>query len=85
MMADPAIIAVAAFAGIAMGWAHFATLSRVTALLMAGRIAGVGLQVARLAVLTAFLWFCAKGGWPVLLAGALGVLTGRALVLRRFV
>jgi hypothetical protein len=84
MMADSAIMAAAALAGIAMGWVHFVTLTRVTAMLLAGRIAGVGLQMARFALLGAFLWLCAKGGWPVLLAGASGVLAGRALVLRRF-
>jgi hypothetical protein len=84
MMADPAIIAAAALSGIAMGWVHFVTLTRVTAMLVAGRIAGVGLQMARFALLGAFLWLCAKGGWPVLLAGAFGVLAGRALVLWRF-
>lgn len=73
----------AVLAGIVMGWVHFASLSRVTDLLVAGRIAGVGLQVARFAVLGAFLWTCTQGGWPVLVAGALGVLAGRALVLRR--
>jgi hypothetical protein len=82
MTPDLALLAVATFAGIAMGCIHFVTLSRVTDLLLAGRIAGVGLQVARFALLGGFLWLCAKGGWPVLLAGALGVLAGRTLVLR---
>ena len=74
---------VAALAGTAAGWFHFISLSRVADLLVAVRIAGVGLQVARFVVLGMFLWLCAKGGWPVLLAGAAGVMAGRALVLRR--
>ncbi|GHF60556.1 N-ATPase subunit AtpR [Seohaeicola zhoushanensis] len=86
MTADPTFLAVmlaAALAGIAMGMFHFASLQRVTRLLVAGRPAAVGLQVARFALLGVFLWLCAKSGWPVLLAGALGVLAGRAYVLRR--
>lgn len=73
----------AAATGIAVGWFHFWSLSRVTDLLVAGRLSGVGLQVARFALLVAFLWLCAKAGWIVLLAGAVGILTGRTLVLRR--
>lgn len=86
MTPDPATlgaIAAAALAGTAVGWFHFASLSRVTDLLLAGRLAGVGLQVARFALLGGFLWICSRGGWPVLLAGALGLLAGRTLVLRR--
>lgn len=86
MTPDPEIllaVPVAAFAGTAAGWFHFASLARVTDLLVRGRIAGVGLQLARFALLAAVLWLCAKAGWVALLAGAAGVLAGRALVLRR--
>lgn len=73
----------AALAGTIAGWVHFASLARVTDLLIAGRIAGVGLQAGRFVLLGGFLWLCAQGGWIVLLSGAVGILAGRTLVLRR--
>lgn len=74
---------VAAPAGLALGWFHFATLARVSELLVAGRLVGIGLQLARFALLTAFLWLCARQGWPALAGGGAGIMAGRALALRR--
>lgn len=73
----------AALAGAGAGWAHFASLGRVADLLVAGRMAAVGLQLVRLAALAAFLWLCTRGGAAVLAAGAAGIFAGRALALRR--
>lgn len=77
----PAALAAAA-AGAAAGWLHFATLPRVVALLLAGRLAGALLQLERFVVLACVLAICAWGGASPLLAGAAGALAGRALVLR---
>lgn len=73
----------AAFAGFALGWIHFASLSRVADLFVAGRLSAVALQVARLAALGAFFWIGAQQGAVTLIAGAAGVLAARQLVLRR--
>ncbi|MEQ9462452.1 MAG: hypothetical protein RJQ10_02230 [Haliea sp.] len=73
----------AALAGTLAGWIHFTSLARVTDLLVAGRIQGVGLQLGRFVLLGVFLWICAQGGWVVLVAAAVGILAGRTLVLRR--
>ncbi len=69
-------------AGGGMGWLHFSTLHRVAGMLLAGDWRAVVEQLARLLVLTAFLVLCVKAGGLVLIAGAVGVLAGRALVLR---
>lgn len=73
----------AALAGLGLGWAHFASLQHIARMITAGRISAVGLQVARFAVLAGALWLFAQGGAVVLLAGAAGILTGRAIVMRR--
>jgi hypothetical protein len=75
----------AAALGIAMGVLHFATLERVTRLYLKGGSVGqaVALQVARLGLVTAFFVGLALLGAKPLLAGALGLLIGRAIVLRR--
>lgn len=72
----------AALAGFGLGWLHFASLSRVADLFVAGHMRAVALQLARLAVLAGFLVLCAQGGAAVLVAGAAGVLAARARVLR---
>lgn len=78
-----ALALAAALGGALAGWLHFASLHRVADLFVAGRLAAVWLQLARLALLVAFLALCARGGAVVLIAGAAGVLAGRALVLGR--
>lgn len=78
-----ALTLAAAVAGFGAGWLHFSTLSRVADLFVAGRMSALWLQLARLALLAGFLVLCALGGAPVLAGGAVGVLAGRALVLRR--
>ncbi|MBS0126021.1 hypothetical protein KB874_18200 [Aestuariicoccus sp. KMU-90] len=75
--------ATALLAGLALGLFHFATLARLIALLVAGRMVAVPLQLARFALLVPFLWIAAQFGAAVLLAGAAGILAGRALLLRR--
>jgi len=71
--------------GLGLGLVHFATLKKVTALYLSGaatlRVAG--LQLARFVLLAAALALLALWGGLPLLSGALGVLAGRAIVLRR--
>ena len=81
-MSAALLLPLAALAGLALGIAHFRTLRWVSDLLIQGRLAGIGVQIARLAVLAVFLWLCARGGPSTLLAGAAGLLAGRALILR---
>lgn len=71
--------------GLLAGGAHVALLRRNTALyLRPGRIApAIALQVLRLGLLATVLALLARQGAPALLAGALGVLVARHLVLRR--
>lgn len=71
-------------AGIALGVVHFATLRRVARLYAEGG-AGVplALQLARLLILGAVLFGLAKIGAPALLAGAIGLLLARHVVVRR--
>lgn len=82
----PLASAVIGFAlGLALGLIHFATLKTVTSLYLSGTATGraIGLQLGRLAVLAATLNVLALSGAAALLGGALGVLAGRAIVLRR--
>ncbi|MBN8186367.1 MAG: N-ATPase subunit AtpR [Salipiger thiooxidans] len=72
-------------AGLALGLFHFATLHRVTALYVGGGSApkALALQLGRFALLVAGLVLLALWGATALLAGAAGVMIGRAVVLRR--
>jgi hypothetical protein len=79
----PALAVAAAAGGYAVGIAHFGALRRVADMLVAGRLAGVALQLARMGALALFLTLCALAGAAPLVAGAAGVLAGRARVLRR--
>lgn len=84
MSAQTALLALlAALAGFAAGWLHFASLARIAEMIAEGRLTAILLQLARLVMLGLLLWLCAKGGAAVLLAGAAGVLVARAMVLRR--
>ncbi|MWD26144.1 hypothetical protein E0K89_001475 [Aquicoccus sp. SCR17] len=86
MNAEPATLAAALAAlpaGALAGWVHFASLRRVTSLLVAGRISGVALQVGRFALLGGVLWLFAQWHPVVLLAGSAGIMAGRACALRR--
>ena len=76
-------VILAGLIGMAVGWAHFASLVFVTDLLVAGRMTGLLLQLGRFAVLGVFLWLCALAGWVVLIVGAAGVMAGRFIVLKR--
>jgi hypothetical protein len=75
-------VLVALAAGYCAGLLHFRTLAWVAERLVAGRLSAVGLQVARMAALTIFLWLCALAGDAVLIAGAAGVMLGRTRALR---
>ncbi|MHC0053931.1 N-ATPase subunit AtpR [Actibacterium sp. D379-3] len=78
-----ALAGLAALAGCAVGWLHFRSLRGLAHRMLAGQPSAVALQLARMAGLGLFLYLCAWGGGAaVLLAGACGVLVGRALVLR---
>jgi len=71
--------------GFGFGLVHFATLARVTALFM-GRGTfwrAVAWQLARLALLAGLMVALALLGAAPLIAGALGVILAREIVLRR--
>lgn len=72
-------------AGLALGLFHFATLRRVTDLYLSGTAPARALafQLARFALLIGALVLLAIAGAAPLLGGALGILLGRAIVLRR--
>jgi hypothetical protein len=77
-------IAVGVVFGLAAGLFHFATLRKVTALYLGGSLLhAVALQVLRLAALAALMVTLATLGMGALAAGALGVILGREIVLRR--
>ncbi|MGP3698957.1 N-ATPase subunit AtpR [Rhodobacter sp. NSM] len=78
------LLALAALAAGAMaGWLHFRSLRIVSDRLLRGDLTAVTLQLARLGLLAGFLVLCSRGGALPLIAGAAGVLAGRAIVLRR--
>lgn len=71
-------------AGTALGLAHFASLAWNTRLYVTGGAArALAVQLLRLAVLAAAFAGLARLGALPLLAGALGLLLARQLVLRR--
>lgn len=75
-----------AAAGVVAGWAYFAALRHSADALVRGRIGPLGAMASRLArtaALGGVLVIAARAGAPVLLSAALGILLGRALVLRR--
>lgn len=77
------VLSVAAFAtGTALGIVHFRSLLAVTHLLLAGRLWGVALQMARFALLFGVLWAIAQLGPLPLICGLAGILTGRSYVIR---
>lgn len=71
--------------GLALGWVHFTSLHKVTRLYLSGGPIphAIALQLLRLAAVGAGLVFLALVGAPALLAGALGLLIARGIVLRR--
>lgn len=73
----------AALAGTGAGWLHFSSLSRIAGMITEGKLSAVGWQVGRMILMAGLLWLFVQGGALVLLAGAAGVLAGRALVMRR--
>uniref|UniRef100_UPI0035AD9E43 N-ATPase subunit AtpR n=1 Tax=Paenirhodobacter enshiensis TaxID=1105367 RepID=UPI0035AD9E43 len=76
-------MALAAGAGAVAGTLFFASLGPVARMLASGRIEAVGLQLLRFVALGLVLWLMARAGGAVLLSGAVGVMVGRALVMRR--
>ncbi len=70
--------------GLALGFFHFGTLARVSEGYLRGRAGhAVALHVLRMLVMIAVLVALARAGAAPLLAGALGVFSARAIVLRR--
>ncbi|PTQ74899.1 F1-F0 ATPase (N-ATPase) AtpR subunit [Celeribacter persicus] len=70
--------------GFGVGLLHFASLKRVTAMYLSGTATAraVALQLGRLALVAVLLVFLALKGAMPLLAGALGLLLARIVVLR---
>lgn len=82
----PTLLIAAGFAlGLGLGLIHFASLKRVAELYVGGGSLGraLGLQLLRLAILTGLLVLLARQGAAPLLAGALGIIVARWIVLRR--
>ncbi|MCA0942029.1 ATP synthase subunit I [Salipiger pacificus] len=79
------LAALALCLGFALGWAHFASLRRVTGLYLDGGPPwrALALQLGRLGLLAAGLLGLALLGTLPLLAGTLGLLLARQVVLRR--
>jgi F1F0 ATPase subunit 2 len=71
--------------GLALGLAHFASLRRVTALYLDGGspARAVALQLLRLALLAGLMLLLARLGAAPLIAGALGTILAREVILRR--
>ncbi|WP_323772332.1 hypothetical protein [Antarctobacter sp.] len=83
-LATSAVIAVlAALAGLLVGLLHFWSLRLVADRLVAGQMSAVVLQMARLVGLALFLYLCTWFGALALLGAGVGVMCGRAVVLRR--
>ncbi|SDL24486.1 ATP synthase subunit I [Aliiruegeria lutimaris] len=80
-----ALAALGFAAGLALGFAHFASLRRIVTLYLSGAAPAraLALQLVRFAVLVAALAALARIGATPLLAGALGLLAARTVVLRR--
>lgn len=70
--------------GLAVGLFHFATLRRVASLYLSGGPGrALALQLARLVLLAAALAALVQFGATPLLAGTLGLLAGRFIILRQ--
>ncbi len=70
--------------GLAVGVFHFASLKQVTALYLGGSpVRAIALQLLRLAVLAGLMVALVLLDIPAFAAGALGVIVGREIVLRR--
>lgn len=80
----PALVTLEFSAGLMLGLAHFAGLARVTCLYLSGGAVGraFALQIGRFLLLIMVLGALAFAGATPLLSAALGLLTGRAIVLR---
>ncbi|OOY11253.1 hypothetical protein BMG00_16120 [Thioclava marina] len=75
--------ALALLLGFAVGLVHFLSLKRVAALYLGGSVGWpIALQLIRLAILVVMMVWLAKAGALPLLAGALGVILARIVVLR---
>lgn len=72
----------AGLAGLGAGWLHFASLEWVANRIVEGRLSAIGLQLGRIVLLGGILFLFAQGGALVLIAGAAGILLGRAIVLK---
>ncbi len=85
MTPDLAYAALGLVSGFLVGLAHFASLRRLTALYLEGRAPkqAVALQLLRLALVALVLFGLVQLGALPLLAGALGLVLGREVVVRR--
>jgi hypothetical protein len=79
------LIALAALAvGLALGFLHFRSLRRAADAFARGEAGrALALQLVRLALLGLFLFAAARAGALALLAAALGIFIGRAVVMHR--
>lgn len=84
-MNDLALLALAGLAaGFALGVLHFATLSRVTDMLLSGPVLlPMVLQLARFGVLGAAMYGLALLGAVPLIAAAIGITLARVVIVRR--
>ncbi|MGE4304951.1 MAG: ATP synthase subunit I [Novosphingobium sp.] len=72
-------------AGLLLGGFHFTSLAWTTQLYANGRIRrAIALHATRLAIIAAFLFGLARMGAVYLIAGALGLLISRAIIVRRW-
>lgn len=84
MTATLAYAALGLVLGLAFGYVHWITLKTVTALFLGGaRGRAIALQLLRLALLALLMVALVAFGAPGLIAGALGVILAREIVLRR--
>ena len=84
MMTPVFLAAIGLASGLVLGLIHFGTLWTVTTLHLEGaRARAIGLQILRLVLLAVLMVVLAGFGVAALLAGMLGVILAREIVLRR--
>lgn len=83
-----ATLAIALVAGAALSWVYFQALWATVAQLSVRRRPGLwiaGSLILRLGlVLGAFVWLASWGSWPALVAGLVGFIAARTVMVRRF-
>lgn len=77
-------IAASLAGGVMLGLFHFRLLRSVSLDFARGRaVRAFALQTGRMGLMAAVLVFLARQGAAILLAGALGIMIGRAVIIRR--